>query len=227
LPLPPRPPPPGARASVNPQRFSHLDNLHPDRIQAAPIVDNAPPDPGSAANGTSQSFKMPPRPADAAAQVTERKKRVNMADEETVAASAPASTSTRPQKRKRDLADSNALAPAPMATAKKGKKSNFLTGLILPEWLSRGDGHDTPWCNEETSTDASHLWLHKEIKAFYDFVKPRDFERAMRQDLVDRITSALAKRFPDGMLYCFGSFAAGLFLPSSAHRTEHCPCTRM
>lgn len=57
--------------------------------------------------------------------------------------------------------------------------------------------------------------LHKEICDFYDFVKPKSFEQTMREELLDRLRSIIKRRFPASDLHCFGSFAAGLYLPNA------------
>lgn len=57
--------------------------------------------------------------------------------------------------------------------------------------------------------------LHKEICDFYDFVKPKAFEQAMREELLDRLRKIVKRRFPNSDVYCFGSFAAGLYLPNA------------
>lgn len=46
-------------------------------------------------------------------------------------------------------------------------------------------------------------------------MRPQDFEQRIREGLIDRISSALRWRFPQGRVYCFGSFAAGMYLPTA------------
>ncbi|OCL05785.1 Nucleotidyltransferase, partial [Glonium stellatum] len=57
--------------------------------------------------------------------------------------------------------------------------------------------------------------LHKEICDFYDFVKPHDYEHSLRSELITRISNCLTSRHPNGQVHCFGSFAAGLYLPTA------------
>jgi non-canonical poly(A) RNA polymerase PAPD5/7 len=60
--------------------------------------------------------------------------------------------------------------------------------------------------------------LHNEILDFYDFVAPQPFEHEQRNKLVNRVNSALGvNRFPNdnGRVLCFGSFPAGLYLPTA------------
>jgi non-canonical poly(A) RNA polymerase PAPD5/7 len=60
--------------------------------------------------------------------------------------------------------------------------------------------------------------LHNEILDFHDFVSPTTKEHQVRFNLVDRVQNALGEnRFPydTGRIFCFGSFPAGLYLPTA------------
>ena len=57
--------------------------------------------------------------------------------------------------------------------------------------------------------------LHKEICDFYDFVKPQNFEQTVREELLDRLQAAVKSYLPQCNIHCFGSFAAGLYLPNA------------
>ncbi|RPA79969.1 Nucleotidyltransferase, partial [Ascobolus immersus RN42] len=57
--------------------------------------------------------------------------------------------------------------------------------------------------------------LHKEIVDFTEYLWPRQVEHTVRQHVIHRVTKALQFRFPDVDIRCFGSYASGLFLPSS------------
>ena len=57
--------------------------------------------------------------------------------------------------------------------------------------------------------------LHKEICDFYDYVKPRHFEREVREDLVSRLECCMSKLYPGMIVEPFGSFASGLYLPTA------------
>ena len=59
------------------------------------------------------------------------------------------------------------------------------------------------------------LRLHKEICDFYEFVKPQRFEQIVREDLLRRLSNVIKDIRPDCELACFGSFAAGLYLPNA------------
>lgn len=57
--------------------------------------------------------------------------------------------------------------------------------------------------------------LHNEVLAFYNWVKPRQFEQIVRQDIVDRLERAFQKRYSGVQIRAFGSFASGLYLPTA------------
>lgn len=59
--------------------------------------------------------------------------------------------------------------------------------------------------------------LHKEIIDFYDYVKPRDFESTIRTKLVEDLRSRLKrdKFYSETDIHTFGSFPAGLYLPTA------------
>lgn len=57
--------------------------------------------------------------------------------------------------------------------------------------------------------------LHKEIIDFYEFVKPKEFENFIRTKLVDDLRSTIQEAFPIADIRCFGSFPAGLYLPTA------------
>ena len=57
--------------------------------------------------------------------------------------------------------------------------------------------------------------LHKEICDFYEFVRPRKFEQAVRQELLTRLQDVVSSHIPNCNVRSFGSFAAGLYLPNA------------
>ena len=57
--------------------------------------------------------------------------------------------------------------------------------------------------------------LHKEIVDFYEFVRPQEHEQVIRQELLDRLQNAIQGWRADLELHSFGSFAAGLYLPTA------------
>ncbi|KAK4553616.1 hypothetical protein LTR86_009412 [Recurvomyces mirabilis] len=80
--------------------------------------------------------------------------------------------------------------------------------------------NSTPWCiSDYSDTSSTALRLHKEICDFYDFVRPYEYEESVRQALITRIQKAVrtspARGAPNVEILCFGSFAAGLYLPTA------------
>ena len=64
----------------------------------------------------------------------------------------------------------------------------------------------------------THVRLHNEIMDFYDYVKPNEHENQVRSNLISRIQQALltVQKIPfRGKVICFGSYPAGLYLPTA------------
>jgi non-canonical poly(A) RNA polymerase PAPD5/7 len=89
-------------------------------------------------------------------------------------------------------------------------------GMILALWQPTKNFSPTPWLQSlhGRGLEAPGIALHKEVIDFYEWVKPRDFEHAVRADLITRLQKALERLEPGGRLKAFGSFAAGLYLPT-------------
>lgn len=64
-------------------------------------------------------------------------------------------------------------------------------------------------------TDSHHSSLHKEIKDFYDYVCPRDFEDKVRRELVTKLQTLVSRKWRDAKILPFGSFMSGLYLPTA------------
>lgn len=87
-------------------------------------------------------------------------------------------------------------------------------GDIEPDWR----GSDTPWHTDEVHQNSSmllHEKLHEEIRDFYDYARPRDFEHHMRMDLVNRFQVFVDKVSRGSQVRFFGSFASGIYLPNA------------
>ena len=61
----------------------------------------------------------------------------------------------------------------------------------------------------------STLGLHEEVLDFYNFMLPRPSEEAMRNEVVERVTSIIRSKWPDTNVVVVGSFNYGLYLPVS------------
>ncbi|KAF2665541.1 hypothetical protein BT63DRAFT_405545 [Microthyrium microscopicum] len=96
------------------------------------------------------------------------------------------------------------------------KRKRQADGDIIPSWLSSGE-LATPWKREggyATDMDDISWGLHCEIRDYFDYVEPRDFEDRVRQHLVTRVSRALCHD-EFSSLKVFGSFASGLYLPTA------------
>ncbi|KAL2063092.1 hypothetical protein VTL71DRAFT_6164 [Oculimacula yallundae] len=117
--------------------------------------------------------------------------------------------------RKRDFRDE--IKPAPILHKSSKGKPGRPTGQILRDWAPRSGSPTTPWLGIDHSDSANMgVWLHKEIMDFYEYVKPRDFEQVIRQRLVDDLQTKVKQYFhKTDEIRPFGSFPAGLFLPTA------------
>ena len=88
--------------------------------------------------------------------------------------------------------------------------------LLLPKWAS---GIDRPWLDHipDLPLMSDKMWqLHIEIVEFYSgYLRPRGYERAMRQNVIDRLQLFFDKHYPGCIATPFGSFAADIFLPTA------------
>lgn len=64
-------------------------------------------------------------------------------------------------------------------------------------------------------SNRKHCRLHKEIMDFYHFVKPLEFEQKIRDKLIEDLNGRVAHQFPGAEIRSFGSFPAGLYLPTA------------
>jgi non-canonical poly(A) RNA polymerase PAPD5/7 len=102
---------------------------------------------------------------------------------------------------------------APLVTTKYGQQYHS-DGRVLQIWKADTDCNATPWVKTTiSSSDSAGVALHKEIIDFYEWVQPRDYEVAVRGNLLGRLEQALLRLHPGGKLEAFGSYAAGLYLP--------------
>ncbi|KAI1338406.1 hypothetical protein F5Y15DRAFT_387083 [Xylariaceae sp. FL0016] len=98
------------------------------------------------------------------------------------------------------------------------KKFNKMAapGVVVPEWTPVSDSNPCPWSiTDHSATALMGTRLHKEIRDFYEYVRPRDFEHNVRQQMLERLTKVIKQRFPDAEIRPFGSFMSGLYLPTA------------
>ncbi|XP_052233237.1 LOW QUALITY PROTEIN: terminal nucleotidyltransferase 4B-like [Dreissena polymorpha] len=86
--------------------------------------------------------------------------------------------------------------------------------LIYKHYLS--DGCLTPWIPQgRLYHQPAVIWLHEEIKDFYQYMSHTAEEQAMRQDVVNRITDVIKELWDTAEVEVYGSFKTGLYLPTS------------
>ncbi|OAL39403.1 hypothetical protein AYO20_01273 [Fonsecaea nubica] len=130
------------------------------------------------------------------------------------------------------------LPLAPKASARRGEIKTTVTGkrkrgaslgeeVPLPrsdnqiyadrhvqeEWRATPGVDTTPWLTSHPPSDIPLVAFHKEIVDFYDWVKPKPHEEDVRGDVFRRLNTIL-QSFTYGELRAFGSYAAGLYLPT-------------
>ena len=89
------------------------------------------------------------------------------------------------------------------------------TGALLDEWIPSRGSNPIPWVVDVDPSTGAAFRLHREICDYYEYVRPKDFEKAVREDLLDRLQKVIHRWEPTWSLHCFGSFAAGLYLPNA------------
>ncbi|KAK5075470.1 hypothetical protein LTR64_001677 [Lithohypha guttulata] len=95
----------------------------------------------------------------------------------------------------------------------RGRSQFHANGMVLADWKPSQDISPTPWLRPPKVTDSAMVALHKEIVDFYAWVKPHDFEGIVRENVISRLNNLL-RRWGNGQLKSFGSYAAGLYLPT-------------
>ncbi|KAI0477553.1 hypothetical protein GGR56DRAFT_414254 [Xylariaceae sp. FL0804] len=103
----------------------------------------------------------------------------------------------------------------PHASLKKVNRTPT-TGNVLAMW-SPDEGQDLcPWVTtDHSATPSMGTRLHKEIVDWFDYVRPRDFEEQVRQQMLDKLGAVVRKFWYDAKIYPFGSFMSGLYLPTA------------
>ncbi|KAI9650082.1 hypothetical protein NHQ30_000095 [Ciborinia camelliae] len=176
--------------------FSHLENIRkfdmPQQPQSSPQetreVDTQP-----------KSFK------DIPVDVHQTPKR----------ASKPLDLSSDPTLGSRKRTAGDVIKPPPPVNKLIPGKPPQAHGGMLPVWRIKSGMDSTPWLQDHSDTSNMGLWLHKEIMDFYHYVKPRKFEEVIRQKLLVDLKNNFRRYFRDADILAFGSFPAGLYLPTA------------
>ncbi|KAK2626176.1 hypothetical protein QTJ16_004438 [Diplocarpon rosae] len=108
-------------------------------------------------------------------------------------------------------------APPTVHDKNQGRPGKPSNGSILSAWVRNSHSPASPWIGIDHSDSASMgVWLHKEIMDFYEYVKPRDFEQVIRLRMVEDLRKKFKAEFHrEDDVHPFGSFPAGLYLPTS------------
>ncbi|KAI1271989.1 hypothetical protein F5Y07DRAFT_323372 [Xylaria sp. FL0933] len=116
--------------------------------------------------------------------------------------------------RKRTI-DDEIKAPHALLNAKKVNKMPA-GGSVAPIWQPVKGSNPCPWVVDDHSAVLNMgARLHHEIKDFYAYVSPRDFEEKLRQQLISKLEAVVQKKWRDARVLPFGSFMSGLYLPTA------------
>ena len=111
-----------------------------------------------------------------------------------------------------------------LAMASEPEPSTSSDGMALGKGTPSGAGAvmskdgPPPWWREDASRaplKAPMLRLHEEILWFADFVKPTPEEQERRRAAYERVEAVVKETFVSGRLEVFGSYATGMYLPTS------------
>lgn len=115
----------------------------------------------------------------------------------------------------------------PPQSATHGKKRKLddtsLTAHLTPVGLApqymlprNSQKNPTPWLlHDHSRTLHPSDLLHKEIHDFLTYIRPRRYEHAVRRHVIQRIRTAITDSIYDVDVRVFGSFASGMYLPTS------------
>ncbi|MCJ1398903.1 hypothetical protein MMC11_002104 [Xylographa trunciseda] len=116
------------------------------------------------------------------------------------------------RKRSVDISDTGSLR----APKRKKGTGPFSNGYVIDEWVSPKPLNPIPWViRDHRMTEQPGFRLHKEIIDFYEFVKPQKHEQVIREELLGRLRHVIQQWRADLEVHTFGSFAAGLYLPTA------------
>ncbi|CAJ2505739.1 Uu.00g131330.m01.CDS01 [Anthostomella pinea] len=103
----------------------------------------------------------------------------------------------------------------PHASLKKATKMAS-GGNVVANWQPAAGEDPLPWATtDHSATRNMGTRLHKEIMDFYDFVRPREFEEHVRNEMLTKLEALVQRKWPDATIFPFGSFMSGLYLPTA------------
>ncbi|KAK0628771.1 hypothetical protein B0T17DRAFT_588797 [Bombardia bombarda] len=117
--------------------------------------------------------------------------------------------------RKRTYEDEIKLPHTKIKKVSPGKLNKASPGSIVEDWQPIESENPCPWLRaDHSNTPLMGVWLHKEIVDFFDYIKPREFEERIRNEVVKDLKQFCRNTFRDAEVYPFGSFPSGLYLPT-------------
>ncbi|KAI8945051.1 hypothetical protein F4801DRAFT_569646 [Xylaria longipes] len=119
--------------------------------------------------------------------------------------------------RKRTIDDEILLPVQPPHAPLKKVNRMAPGGSVVSAWQPVPGKNPCPWAaeNDHSGVPNGGTRLHMEIKDFYEYVSPRDYEEKLRQELVSRLKTLVGKKWRDARIFPFGSFMSGLYLPTA------------
>ncbi|KAK5047250.1 hypothetical protein LTR84_006772 [Exophiala bonariae] len=99
------------------------------------------------------------------------------------------------------------------AQRKPLRPSPYSDRWVLKDWMAPVGGNAAPWFTTHQRSIFPGVMLHNEIVNFYEWIQPHEFEERVRSEVFQRISHDFSKCMR-GELRAFGSYAAGLYLPT-------------
>lgn len=84
-----------------------------------------------------------------------------------------------------------------------------------PDFNTRYGEYRPPWLRTGSRLRSPLLRLHNEVVEFCRLLAPTPAEAAQRQAAMDTVAAVVAELFPSASTQLFGSFATGLYTPTS------------
>ena len=78
----------------------------------------------------------------------------------------------------------------------------------LPEWLTKSELYDI-----RKLRDYPIFELHEELVYLEKWLQPTNFDKFIRQTVIEDVTAVVKKALPESEVYTFGSYLTNLYLP--------------
>ena len=193
--------PPGAEATLIAASLPPPPSLPPPGLSMLPIGEKAPVPPTAGAI----TFSLPQKPPPQAKKPAAIKGPQDIISISSESEPEQPEESSRFQNKKRKLDEITSTRPTAIAPEYRLPKDNTR--------------NPTPWLiHDHSRTFHPSDILHREIHDFISYIRPRAYERAVRRHLIHRIHKAITESkggLRDAEVHVFGSFASGMYLPTS------------